>query len=241
MEFNLTTFILEIVNFVALVWVLKALLYAPVRRVLEERSEKTRQSLEEALAAKEEAVRLKALYDSRMGDWEAEKAREKESLSAELANLRDKGLLDLKETMEREWEKGKELQEKRFIEAVEGREKEALRQSAQFAAKLLEGTLTEGTEEKLIAFALLALAEGKGSFEGVVSPAEGSVATARPLVEARRQELRSILEKRLGFAVDLSFKEDPSLLAGMELTVGSVVLRANLRDECAFFAKVGAP
>ncbi len=241
MEFNLTTFILEIVNFVALVWVLKAILYAPVRRVLDERSERTRRSLEEAVAAKEEATRLKALYDRRMGDWETEKAREKERLSAELATLREKGLEDLKTVLEREREKDREAREKRFAEALEGREREAMRQGAQFASKLLKRTLTEGTEEKLIAFALQALAEGKGDLEGVMSPAEGRVATTRPLGEARRQELHSILQKRLGYAVDLSFQEDPSLLSGMELTVGSVVLQANLRDECAFFAKADAP
>ena len=48
MQFNWSTFVLEIINFVVLVWILKHFLYRPVLSLLEKRREKIEQSLSAA-------------------------------------------------------------------------------------------------------------------------------------------------------------------------------------------------
>jgi F-type H+-transporting ATPase subunit b len=245
MEFNLTTFILEIVNFLALVWVLKRFLYVPVRKGLEERAVKVRQALSEAQDAKQEAERLQAQYDGRMKTWEEEKSREKEKFQAELEALREKQMARLKLSLEQERVKGRKAEEQRLAELVEEGTREAMRQAAEFASKLLSHGATAEMERWLVDGALQSLSKQGNAqvwLSGVGEPLSTvQVKTAYPLSKVKRDELAALLQQHLGARPTLECKEDPKLLAGLEVTLGSVVLRANLRDELVFFAKAGVP
>ena len=62
------------------------------------------------------------------------------------------------------------------------------------------------------------------------------VRSAYSLTEARRKTLSSVLKSRLGTEAPIEFGVDLNLLAGLEILVGSYVLRANLRDELEYFS-----
>jgi F-type H+-transporting ATPase subunit b len=53
---------------------------------------------------------------------------------------------------------------------------------------------------------------------------------------AQRDALSSALKLKLGAELPISFEVDKSLVAGLEIAVGSYVLRANLRDELEYFS-----
>ena len=55
MELNWTTFTLEIINFLALLWILKRFLYQPVRAILAERRAGVERVLTQANTAQTEA------------------------------------------------------------------------------------------------------------------------------------------------------------------------------------------
>lgn len=243
MEFNLTTFILEMVNFLALVWILQRLFYAPVKRGLEERKKAVQKTLEDAETAKREAAELQAKYGNRLKDWEREKAGKQEAFRKEMEAQKDRELAQVRASVEQERGKLKAQEEKRLAELFENNEREALRQSAAFASRLLSQLATPETELRILDLALGRLSdkdEAQRLRAGVGSQAPAlTVRSAYPLPGAKAQELCHALHQALRWNGPVQFVQDPGLLAGLEIDLGPVVFRANLRDELKYFSEAG--
>ena len=104
MEIDWTTFVLEVVNFLALVWILKRFLYRPVLEVLARRRAGVEQTLEVARQSEVRAAELKSQFENRLADWEREKAALRAGLEAELVaeRTRQQQALTQALTVERE-------------------------------------------------------------------------------------------------------------------------------------------
>ena len=85
MELNWTTFALEIINFLALLWILKRFLYRPVMQTLAERRAGIERTLSEARASEAQAAAMQQQFAGRLADWEQEKAAARQGFAAELA------------------------------------------------------------------------------------------------------------------------------------------------------------
>ncbi len=59
----------------------------------------------------------------------------------------------------------------------------------------------------------------------------GQVVTAVKLDEAKREEIRERLKKKLDHDIELRFRVDPEILGGMVLSVGDKVLDSSLRAQ----------
>ena len=73
MQFNLSTFILEIINFLILIWILQRLFYQPLLAVIAKRKQFIDQSLADAKAIQQQAEEQRSLYENRQKLWEQEK------------------------------------------------------------------------------------------------------------------------------------------------------------------------
>lgn len=62
---------------------------------------------------------------------------------------------------------------------------------------------------------------------------EAKVASAQPLSDAQAQALSQALAKRTGKTIRLAFHQDPTLIGGLRVQVGSTVLDASLRGKLA--------
>ena len=105
MELNWSTFILEIVNFLILIWILKRFLYRPVLEIIARRRERVEKTLADAEAINAEAHALQEKYQSRLADWETEKNEARESLQREIAAERAQRLKQLQSELDKEREK----------------------------------------------------------------------------------------------------------------------------------------
>ena len=92
MELSWTTFLLEAINFLVLVWLLKRLFYAPVKRAIAARRAAVEKTLQDAETERREAEDLKAKYEGRLQEWEQEKERQREEFRKELGEERAKQL-----------------------------------------------------------------------------------------------------------------------------------------------------
>nr|WP_305908691.1 ATP synthase F0 subunit B [Methylomarinum sp. Ch1-1]MDP4521541.1 ATP synthase F0 subunit B [Methylomarinum sp. Ch1-1] len=61
MEFNLSSFFLEIINFLILIWILQRLFYRPIRDMIARRKELIDHSLGQAEQMRKEAEQLKKI------------------------------------------------------------------------------------------------------------------------------------------------------------------------------------
>ena len=77
MEFDLTTFAIEVLNFLVLVWLLKRFFYRPVLTALEKRQAETAEIISKAEVMQHEAEVLKSEYQMRLSKVDQERAAAK--------------------------------------------------------------------------------------------------------------------------------------------------------------------
>jgi len=240
-ELDWTTFALEIVNFLILVWILQRFLYRPVLDVIARRRERVEQTLADASKRDEEAKAKEAHYEERVAQWENERDEAREKLAEEIAAERARRMEQLEQTLADEREKEKARARQRADEERRARQEEALAEAAQFASRLLQRLAGPQLDARIVD----ALVEDLGQLpdatrrslaEAAAQPGvQLQIVSARPLEKEARKRIAEAFEAVLGRRLDEEAGESPDLIAGLLVAVGPWVLAANLRDELAFF------
>jgi F-type H+-transporting ATPase subunit b len=244
MELSWTTFALEIVNFLILVWILQRFLYKPVLAVIDRRRAGIESVLAEAEAKQSAAQTLKEQYEGRLSAWEQERERARQALADELEQERAQKLAALKDELEQQREKTRIAEAQRQADAQRKTEAIALAQGARFAARLLEQAAGPELQSRLIELAISEL--GQLSTDQVEAlgnsrtapPDAIVVTTAFPMQNEQKQKLEQALAAVTKLAVPCRFEVDESLVAGISIAVGGWVLAANLRDELRGFTSL---
>jgi F-type H+-transporting ATPase subunit b len=244
LELNWSTFVLEILNFLVLVWILKRFFYQPVLNVIARRRAGIEKTLADAKTLHDDAEDLQARYRDRLADWEKERQQARERLEREIEEKRIQSLAELQSELEQQREKARVADARRQADATRKAEQAALNQAARFASRLLGQTAGPELEAKLLEMVIDELpqisAEQIGtlrnSWEQTSEPI--SVASAFPLSDAQRQRLQEALRAATGKDLPLHCEQDAELLAGVRITLGAWILSANLQDELRSFAEL---
>lgn len=245
MELNWSTFILEIINFLVLVWILKRFLYKPVLEVIAKRRSGIEQQLAEAHRLNEEADALKSEYDNRLADRDKERQQAREALAQELDAERTRQMENLQQMLTEERKKAEVAEERQRNEAQRETEQRALQQGAEFASRLLGQAAGPELEARLCQLLLdglnqlteqeiTALRTQWGEPPKVIE-----ITSAYPLSSAQQQQLEKALSNVTGLDIPFHYAQDADLLAGLNITVGAWLLQTNLRDELKGFAEIG--
>jgi len=238
MEFDLTTFFLEVLNFLVLVWLLKRFFYRPVLAVIEKRQADTAKVIADAAAMRREADELKKECQGRLAGVEQERAAARAGLDEEIAaeRLRRLSAVEAEVTADRQRRQMLEGREKSEREAA--LEREAVSIATRFASRFLDRLAGPDLEAKLVALSLSELdAKEPGDLDALRDPRVSiKVVSAYPLTEAQRTSFAQALGRLADRTLAPEFSEDLSLKAGVCIMAGSWVLMANLRDELSFFS-----
>lgn len=242
MELSWSTFLLEIINFLVLVWILKRFLYKPVLDLIARRRTGIENQLAEARSLHEEADTLKAEYENRLAEWDQERQQLRDTLAQELDAERARQMEALQAALAQEREKAQVVESRRRIEVALETEHHALQQGAQFATRLLAQAAGPELEARLVELLLDGLSTlSKDQITALRTqwgepPEVVLVASAFPLSEDRRQQLEKAMSGVTGLDVPVAYEQDAKLLAGLRITIGAWVLHANLRNELKGFA-----
>lgn len=237
MELSWSTFLLEIINFLVLVWILKHFLYKPVRDIIAKRQGGIEQQLAAAQQQQDTAERLRAQYEHRLAEWEQERRKARDTLSQELNEQRTVQLAALQAELAQAQEKAQVTAAHRQAEMEHELELRALQQGARFASRLLAETAGPQLEERLLERLLEDLAELPVERLNALRsnwgnhPADITVTTAYPLADAQRQRLDAGLQQLTGLALPVKYLQDSGLVAGIRITIGAWTLHANVRDD----------
>lgn len=243
MELNWSTFVLEIVNFLILVWILTRFLYKPVLTAIAERKasiDATRLASEQA---RTEADALRRQYESRLEDWEREKERARSQLVEDLAAERARSMAALRLQLDQERERARVVEERRVHEAMQRAEEAAIMRGGQFVARLLSRLAGPELEANIIDLVLADLQNlSDDRLQAIRTDVAGEAAllkvtSAFPLAPAQRESLIGAIGRLAGRDMPCEFVEDKSLLAGVRISVGPWLLRADLQGEVGFFAE----
>lgn len=243
MNFDWTTFALEAVNFLILVWLLKRFLYRPVLDVIARRHAGVAKTLGDAESARAEARRLQAEYEGRQHEWERERARLRQELEDELDALRAKRMAAL--TQELESERRRDEAARQREHEVEQRELEtrALQQADAFVARLLErftGPVLDALIVEMLLADIQALPTARKDMlsAALAGATRVDIWSARPLESSVRQRVEAALAALAGGSVNAVYTLDPGLLSGMRLRAGAWDLAADLAGELTAFSEV---
>jgi F-type H+-transporting ATPase subunit b len=245
-EANWTTFLLEAVNFLVLVWILKHFLYKPILGVIERRRAAIEQALEEARNRQADAEALEGQAQDRLEALDRERQAARDALDKEIAAERQRRMDELLAGLEAERERARVLSERRTADEERRREERAVAAGVAFTAKLLGRVAGPEVEGRLVDMAvedLKALPPERAADirEAVPAGTAAVVTTSLALSDGRRKALTGALEALVpGAALTWEFQEDPQVVAGVRVSLGPWVLKASLADELEFFAG-GAP
>jgi F-type H+-transporting ATPase subunit b len=236
-----TTFALEVVNFLILLWLLQRFLYRPIAASVARRRAEIDRELAAGRDASTAAAALKQQYEGRLADWEREKAEARTRLSTDLQAERARQMQALSGELERERTRREAAQTHERDSRESSLRQAARRDAAAFAANLLGRMADAVLEAKIVALAAEDLerlpANRREALDGA-AVGEGAVARVwSAFGSGDHERLASAIRSLAGHPVSLSHATDTSLIAGVRIELGAWVLAANLRDELAFFAE----
>lgn len=243
MELSWSTFVLEIINFLVLVWILKRFLYKPVLGVIERRRQGIQETLDRAEALRDETDSLKSQYEHRLADWEAERELARETLLGEIEKERRRRMEWLEAELREERERAQVVAERGREEAVRKIEQQALQQAAGFASRLLSSLACPEVERRLVDLVVDELDHLSGDRLSAMKetlrnpPEEVIVTSGFVLPDDRRQRLEMALTAVTGASVPFRYEQSEELLAGLRVVIGAWVIGANLKDELSAFVE----
>ena len=242
MAIDWTTFILEIINFLVLVWILQHFLYRPVLETLARRRAGIEHTLAEARDAEIRAGALRAQFENRLADWEQEKAALRARFEQEMTVERSRQMQALANALAQERERSAAQDAHRRDEQRRELETQALEQAYRFATALLTRLASPELEARLVEagmedFAALPADQLNGIAAAARTPgARVLISSAFPLTEEQHRRIGEALATRLGASPALDFRVDATLLAGLRLSLGPWQMKFALADELAQFA-----
>lgn len=241
MEFNLTTFILEIINFLILIWLLKYFFYAPVKQMILKRQQETDEVLNKANALNTTAKQLEMTYNNRLENWAIEREEKQNKLKVELEAIRVDKTTELTKELAKIKEKQAALAKMLYQKMLEENTKEAVALSLKFSTKLLQRFSDPGLESKILDMLLEELNSPSLDFTKILDGHEIVIETAYPINLEQKTKLEAVFNqqvfKDLKETLHYQYQENPALIAGVKISMGSVILKANIRDELRFFSE----
>jgi len=239
-----STILLEIVNFLVLVWILKRFLYRPVMDIVSRRRKEIAASVEAADARLAEANQLMERYEGRIADWQRERAKAREELNVELDAVRQQQLQQLQEEIQGERERARVADERRLAETRRHAEQLAVTQAARFGARLIGQLTGPEIDQRLLDLLVQELGtlpadraeQWRRQLRG--DTGKGEILSARRLSEPDRKRIGGALASLFGAGIEYQFGEDARLIAGVRITIGPWVLRANLQDDLQAFSEM---
>jgi F-type H+-transporting ATPase subunit b len=245
MQMDWTTFVLEVINFLVLVWLLRRFFYHPVLAVLDARQARVQAVKNETEAMRRDADALKSQYETRLADWHTEREQARQKLEQDLMHERAKRLDELKRALLDEEAKSRA----RSDAAAAARETALNRQSMALAYGAAATMLQRLASPALTTRIVLAFRE---DLDALPEPERATlrqaaaalpehemveIASAHPLDDTERTAVIESLSKAAGRPLEVRFHEAPELIGGLRAAVGQCRLDASLADELAFFQR----
>lgn len=241
MELDLTTFLMEVANFLILVWIMNRLLYKPVQAIIAKRQAAMELTRSEAERMHTEAIELGRAYQGRLASWDAEKAELRRQLQGEIGAERQRLTASLEQELIGMRDKARVTEERLAEERVRLSEERAIANAGRFAARLLTRVATPELGGQLMEMLLedlavlpddqrRAIVESLGREDSVVR-----VVSAHQLNDAECGLFETRFREIFPAARQFSFSTSEDLLAGIRINTGPWNLSANLKDELAFF------
>ena len=243
MGLDLTTFVLEIFNFLVLLWLLSHFLYRPVQAAITKRQEQAVMADQELQAQRVRLDAQRQEVDKARAQLDDEREAARQRLKAEIAGERAKRLAQLQAEVDDE--RAKAQARAAALRDQQARQEGMLaeRRAQDFVRHYLErlaGPQLEGAVIDLFLSDLAALDEGtRARLQEAPTGESIGVTTAFEPSAAQRERVEAALKSLLGRPAQTRWQNDAALIAGITVHIDGHLLEASLARALSAF-DVGA-
>jgi len=234
MKFDIGTFIFQVINFVVLLFILKRLLYRPVREMLQRRRDLVEETMRSAEEARNEALALKERHRSEVELLQGEHEQMLQKMKEEAFEERKRLLADAQQEAAALIGREQALFEGEKSRFEAELKDQAVEAAAMFSSRMLRDIVDEelhrGIWRKFLD-QLESLAADLGGRCASKDPVEMDLRTAFDLSDAALQELRAVLEENLSRKVTLNVTISEDLIAGVVLRACDLVYDFSLSGQ----------
>jgi F-type H+-transporting ATPase subunit b len=220
MKFDIWTFLFQVINFIVLLFILKRLLYKPIKEIMEKRKGIIEKTIQEANEAKKEALELKGRYQEELNKLKEVKIQAIEKMRGEVEVERKE--LIAKAGKEADEIIGKERAifdtEKRRLEA------ELKDRAIETVSVLALNLLRDISDEELHKSIWMKLFKEIG---GIASDIENmkvkgdkitiSLITSHPIEDAELRKFQETMESQISRKITINTIIDNTLVAGVRI------------------------
>jgi F-type H+-transporting ATPase subunit b len=230
---NLGFLLVHLFNFAIIFVVLRAWVYRPMTKMLEDRRKKVAQGLEDARVAadaranaEDAASRIISEAQSKAGDVLREATARAETLQKDWEGVARKNI------------------EKERASALAGVEEERVRQLSEMrgdvsaiaiaaAQKLIGEALDEKRQHALLTEFFSGVKGGKVFVleDKKLSGTSAEITSALPLTREEQEQVKQEILAKMGDAASISFRVDPSILGGLIVRVGDQVVDGSVAGQ----------
>jgi F-type H+-transporting ATPase subunit b len=240
MEFNISTFGLEIINFLILIWILQRLFYKPLLAVIAKRKQDIEQTLADAENVRQQAEKEREIYEQRQKLWEQEKQAALIVFHQQMDAERLVQLNKLQLELEQQRKINQVTLNRQQQEYQDYAQQQALKNSAKFAGILLQQAANAELEARLAQLLLERLLTLPETCELAEThkAATLKISSAYPLSTDLQLQLEQRFSTLISLPLSFQYQQDVTLIAGLRIDIGSWVLNANLKHELSGFAEL---
>lgn len=230
---NLGFLLVHIINFAIVYVVLRAWVFGPVTKMLEERRNKIAQGLEDARIAADARATAEKAADKIIGDAQFKANEIIRETTSRAESLQKEMLTEAKQGIDKQRENAlSEVEEERVRLLSEMRgDVSAIAIAA--AQKLIGEALDEKRQRTLLVEFFSGVKDGKVIvIEGEsISGSGAEVTSALPLTPEEQKTVKQDVLRKIGDSASISFRVDPSILGGLVVKIGDRVVDGSVAGQ----------
>ena len=239
LNLNISTILLQMVNFFILAFILYRFLFKPLQNVLRKREIETNSAMDEAKVALQNAEEMRRQYEEKTDNIDAVIAARKNEARVVIESNRQEMLKEVQSEIEDLKSQTEETLIQMRTEAVQQHKEKMGQLASEFAKGILKDLLTPDLQKSYQEAFLHQLSQMDLSkyLEGA-APGETAfvrVILAKEPTASYKKELTSVIHQRLTQEFSLSYEVDPKLIAGGILRFENELIDGSLQGQVNHF------
>jgi F-type H+-transporting ATPase subunit b len=200
-------------------------------------------TLDDAKQLQADANKLQHQFENRLSEWENEKLQKQKLFMQEIEVWRSQEHAKFMSQIEDERIKIEIRNKENLAKIIKNNARDSMDISARFSAKLLSEFADQDLENKIIEKVIARLNEISGDHQEIFKKSfqDNKIAviqSAYELSEVNKNLLNKCINRIVGEQPETVCTPVRILLAGVNIQIGSIFIKASLRDELKFFAEV---
>lgn len=233
MSLDLFTLLVQILNFLLLILLLKKFLYGPLMNAIKARQDYVRSTVEEAERKFEEAEGLKKTYQEELDDVDKYKKNRQEKIDAEMDEYKVQKLEEVKVEVQQEREEFLRQLENEKTAMVDALVKNICSNINDFLVDIFVSLSNSSLESAILAKFLDEIANFPNEIIARINTLEDenlNFTSSFELNDGQKNMVREALQQRGVENKNVIFARDGDIVLGNKITIGSLTINSNIEN-----------